>query len=89
MIATFLGGLAARFGATALKWLAIVVAVLGVLAYVRHTGRVVERMEGAAKALEVARGRRDVDRSISELPDPDLDDWLRAPARRGRQPKGR
>lgn len=88
MLATLLGGFAARFGATILKWLAVIVAVLGVLFYVRHSGRVAERMEGAAKALEVARGRREIDRTLSELPDPDLDDWLRAPGNRHKS-KGR
>lgn len=82
MVLALLGGLASRFGATALKWLAVVVAVLGVLFYIRHSGRVAERMDGAAKALEVARGRREIDRSLSELPDPDLDDWLRSPGNR-------
>lgn len=85
MIATFLGGLAARFGATALKWLAVVVAVLGLLLYVRHSGRVAERMDGAAKALEVSRGRRKLDREIDAMPDADLDDLLRSPKQRGRK----
>jgi hypothetical protein len=87
MIATFLGGLAARFGATALKWLAVVVAVLGLLLYVRHSGRVAERMDGAAKALEVSRGRRKLDREIDAMPDADLDNLLRAP--RDRHKAGR
>lgn len=85
MIATFLGGLAARFGATALKWLAVVVAVLGLLLYVRHSGRVAERMDGAAKALEVSRGRRKLDREIDAMPDADLDNLLRSPKQRGRK----
>lgn len=84
MIATFLGGLAARFGATALKWLAVVVAVLGLLFYVRHSGRVAERMDGAAKALEVSRGRRKLDREIDAMPDADLDNLLRRPKDRAK-----
>lgn len=88
MILTFLGGLAARFGATVLKWLAVVVAVLGVLLYIRHSGRVAERMDGAAKALEVARGRRKIDRDIDAMPDADLDQLLRPPRDRAKARRG-
>lgn len=84
LIGGWLASFAARFGATALKWLAVLVAILGVLLYIRHGGRVAERMEGQAKALEVARGRRKLDREIDAMPDADLDDLLRAPGNRNK-----
>lgn len=82
-----LSWLGTKLGSYALKIIAGIVLVLGAYYMVKQSGRVAERMEGQAKALEAAHARRQIDRKVESLSDDDVTDLLLPPDRR--KSKGR
>ena len=62
---------------SALKWLAIVGAVLAVLLGVRNAGRNLERVEALQRAVRASRERERTDAAVDRLPDDAVRDELR------------
>jgi len=58
-----------RFGLYLVAAISVVASILGLLFYVKHTGRLAERMAGLTNSIKVARGKRDLDRKIDALDD--------------------
>lgn len=85
ILLSLLGGLWARIGSTLLKWLGILLAVLGVAFGLYRLIIAAERGRQASKALEVSRERRNLDKKVDAMPDRTVRDLLRAQQSRFRR----
>lgn len=78
LLLSLLGGLWGRIGATVLKWLGILLAVLGVAFGLYRLIVLAERGKQASKALEVSRERKNLDKKVDAMPDRTVRELLRA-----------
>lgn len=80
-----LGFLAApmmKLGKWLLLALMVFLIVIGLERYVKNKGKLEKKVEDLEIGIKVVTGRRKIDRAVRDLPDAELDQLLRSPAKR-------
>lgn len=83
-LATRVGGFVAENAIKLLMIVGAVIAVLSLLFMVRKGGADAAKLQELERALQVVKQRRQIERETKEMPDEELDDWLRPSNRRRR-----
>lgn len=83
-VASKFGGFVAANLLRILLIVGAVVVVLVVLYSVRKGGEAAAQLKELERALQVVQERRNIERRTKEMPDAELDDWLRPPKQRRR-----